>query len=1114
MIRLIGGRSRTLRPTLACSTLALSLAWCSAPLAQQQPLPDCGNSIACLQERSKPSRRDGFALRLAMPTPASPLAPSAQMGQAKPNPDAMLGCDSPFKGMVRQEIGMVSQQVLAGRHEAAQKRYLELLRQVEGGKDAMAEAALLSNLGTLAALRGQFAQARERMQLALQRYRSLRTAKLTNPSTTGAARTMAALAQQMARYGIRPDQVDLNAAMAPLLDIESSLQIGAAASGEALVLLNLGNLSGLLGQFSEAENLLQQAGTALASGTPGSDTGDRERVVQAELAVLYEAAGQADKAAEQRRRAGSAPLGEGTLMALGYQLLPLTRSASPALSNEFTEDAERLRPSRQPVAAQLRMQADAVALERAGDLPAAAATYSRKAVLAAASGATELGYTALADLARIHATLDIPDLAILSAKRAVNAAQQLRGVLPTMDRQARQAYLATKKRTYTFLAQRLLQHGRLAEAEQALRLLKEDEGQQFIPGRTDPSRPRGSMAYTLAEAATLARYTALVEQTRELESQREALSCGPSSMVELLDDRSRQEQFRLTAAISMEEMLGPFEEQFAQGAQGEISKRAARVRAITAKRPAARTAQERNELIEYQQALRLLDEMVDGWAASLRGFVRDAPYFLQPPAASTLSKLNAQALRIDKLRERVKVYGAPVANEPAAPAMPAQAQGAFLMALNPGGVAHGDAWRIDRALERLDTERASLDAEVLAEARRVKRSGEPTFSPPDMVRLDTGRKLMDALPPGTVALYYLSTDQSLDILVVDREGRSHVRVPVGKAQLDGAIQAYRQILESRREPTVAAKALYDMLVAPISAALLKARASTVMLALDGHLRYLPFGALHDGKGWLAERYALALYTTAAPSALTSPPAARWRAAAFGSTLGGQGLSSLPFVRGELEAIVRDNALKTQGALPGVIKLDRSFTAEALRTTLRERQNVVHIASHFSFRPGDATDSFLLLGDGKRLNLTELSGNDYRFDQVDLVTLSACKTGLGGEDSFGQEVEGMGTLLQAQGAAAVLATLWSVDDGSTAAFMKSLYILREQRGLSRAEALRAVQLSFIRGSADTGAPAEESKRRGASRPGDSQTPPLVRADPARPWTHPYHWAPFILMGNWL
>lgn len=1111
MIRLIGGRSRTLRPTLACCTLALSLAWSGAPLAQQPPLTDCGTSIACLQERSKPSRRDGFALRLAMLAPASPLATSAQMGQAKPNPDAMLGCDSPFKGMAWQEIGMVSQQVLAGRHEAAQKRYLELLRQVEGGKDAMAEAALLSNLGTLSALRGQFAQARERMQLALQRYRSLRTAKLTNPSTTGAARTMAALAQQMARYGIRPDQVDLNAAMAPLLDIESSLQIGAAASGEALVLLNLGNLSGLLGQFSEAENLLQQAGTALASGTPGSDTGDRERVVQAELAVLYEAAGQADKAAEQRRRAGSAPLGEGTLMALGYQLLPLTRSASPALSNEFTEDAERLRPSRQPVAAQLRMQADAVALERAGDLPAAAATYSRKAVLAAASGATELGYTALADLARIHATLDIPDLAILSAKRAVNAAQQLRGVLPTMDRQARQAYLATKKRTYTFLAQRLLQHGRLAEAEQALRLLKEDEGQQFIPGRTDPSRPRGSMAYTLAEAATLARYTALVEQTRELDSQREALSCGPSSAVELNDDRGRQEQARVLAAMGMEEMLLQLEGQIDQV---ELPKRAAQMRAITAKRAAARTAQERNDVIEYQQSLRLLDDMVDGQAASLRAFVRDAPYFLQPPAASALPKLNAQALRLDKLRERLKSYWAPVANEPAAPAIPAQVQAAVLNMLNLGGVAQGNAWRIDRDLERLDAERARVDAEVLAEARRVKRSGEPTFSPPDMVRLDTGRKLMEALPPGTVALYYLSTDQSLDILVVDREGRSHVRVPVGKAQLDGAIQAYRQILESRREPTVAAKALYDMLVAPISAALLKARASTVMLALDGHLRYLPFGALHDGKGWLAERYALALYTTAAPSALTSPPAARWRAAAFGSTLGGQGLSSLPFVRGELEAIVRDNALKTQGALPGVIKLDRSFTAEALRTTLRERQNVVHIASHFSFRPGDATDSFLLLGDGKRLNLTELSGNDYRFDQVDLVTLSACKTGLGGEDSFGQEVEGMGTLLQAQGAAAVLATLWSVDDGSTAAFMKSLYILREQRGLSRAEALRAVQLSFIRGSADTGAPAEESKRRGASRPGDSQTPPLVRADPARPWTHPYHWAPFILMGNWL
>lgn len=1102
------GPHSTVRRAVACGLLATAGAWCSPAWSQAPAVKDCGGDTTCLQERTIPSARDGFALRLALP--AMTQSPAQAMGQATPNPAAMFGCDSPFKDMPVMEMAGINQQVLAGRYDAAQPRYLALLRRVEGGRDAPAEAVLTANLGVLAAARGQHASARAQLQQALQRFRQLQSRAAT-PAGSPTTPAMAALAQQMARLGMPMDPAVLQAAMAPLQDLQATMQSTHARAGEVLVLVNLANLAGQLGQFTEAEGLLKQAlaraAEAEAAGTPAD--GDLGRLVQGEFAVLYEAAGQANKAAEHRRRAGNTPLSAATLSLLGHAPLPLTRSSAAPASNSLTEEAERNRPTRQANAAQLRMQAEALAQERAGDLPAAASTYSRKAAAAAATDAAELTYTALADLARVHAALDVPALAILSSKRAVNAAQQLRRALPAMDRQARQAYLAAKKRSYTLLAQQLMQQGRLAEAEQAFALLKEDEGQQFNPARVDAARPRGAMAYSLAEAASLARYAQLTERTRALESERQGLDCGPGDPVGLIDDRGLQEQRRSAMAASMAQMVDQFE---AQLVPGELAERMARARTIVAKRPSVRSAQEREELAEYQQGIRLLDDMVDGHAASLRALVRDAPYFLQPIPAGDLAALSALAPRLDKLRERMKVLWKPVANEPAPPPLPADMQRSFTNLVTLGQVTQGAAWRIDRELERLDAERARLDAEVLDDARRRPPRGEPVFGPEDTARLDTGLRLVRALPAGTVVLYYLGNEQSLDILVVDAGGRSTVRVPVGRAQLDRAVQAYRQILEARREPLAAAQGLHQLLIAPVAEALRKARATTLMLALDGQLRYLPFAALHDGQGWLAERYALALYTTAAPAALTAVPAARWRAAAFGSSLGGQGLPSLPFVRGELEAIVRDPALKTQGSLPGVIRLDRQFTAEALRNTLRERHNVVHMASHFSFRPGDAVESFLLLGDGSRLSLVALASSDYRFDQVDLVTLSACRTGLGSEDSLGQEVEGMGTLLQAQGASAVLASLWSVDDGSTADFMKGLYALREQRGLSRAEALRAVQLSFIRG--NSGAATGDSARRGATRPGDGLAPPVARADPSRPWAHPYHWAPFILMGNWL
>ena len=60
-------------------------------------------------------------------------------------------------------------------------------------------------------------------------------------------------------------------------------------------------------------------------------------------------------------------------------------------------------------------------------------------------------------------------------------------------------------------------------------------------------------------------------------------------------------------------------------------------------------------------------------------------------------------------------------------------------------------------------------------------------------------------------------------------------------------------------------------------------------------------------------------------------------------------------------------------------------------------------------------SFLLLGDGSKLKVTDMKTLENFFAGVDLLTLSACETGLGGKNSDGQEVEGFGVLAQRQGA---------------------------------------------------------------------------------------------------
>jgi CHAT domain-containing protein len=173
-----------------------------------------------------------------------------------------------------------------------------------------------------------------------------------------------------------------------------------------------------------------------------------------------------------------------------------------------------------------------------------------------------------------------------------------------------------------------------------------------------------------------------------------------------------------------------------------------------------------------------------------------------------------------------------------------------------------------------------------------------------------------------------------------------------------------------------------------------------------------------------------------------------------------------------------------------------------------------VASHFKFNPGTEVDSFLVLGDGKRLTLRELREAGYNFRGVDLLTLSACETAVGGgADANGREVEGFGALAQQRGARAVMATLWPVADESTGILMQNFYRLRAQGGdMNKAEALQQAQLALLQGKhaqTETRSKAERGLVRTVTSDGERYAP-----DADAPYAHPYFWAPFILMGNWL
>lgn len=339
--------------------------------------------------------------------------------------------------------------------------------------------------------------------------------------------------------------------------------------------------------------------------------------------------------------------------------------------------------------------------------------------------------------------------------------------------------------------------------------------------------------------------------------------------------------------------------------------------------------------------------------------------------------------------------------------------------------------------------------------------------------------LLKGLGNNSVLLRYYITDEKVGMLLTTPGVQLARSSSVKATELNRQIAQYRRLLrDPKSDPQPAAKALYELLVAPVAKDLDDAGAKTVMLSLDGTLRYLPFGALHDGKQYLAQRWNLPIYTSVAKAKLRDTVTPQWQAAGLGVTRALGDFAALPAVKGEMVSIVR--AGKT-GVLPGEVYLDEAFDAVRLKEVVQRKFQLLHVASHFRFSPGTEVNSFLLLGDGQHLTLGDIRTQDYRFDNVDLLTLSACDTGLGGgRDEKGREIEGFGVIAQQQGAKAVLATLWPVADQSTAELMGNLYRSRQERGLTKIEALRQAQLSLL------------------SQP---------------KYSHPFYWAPFILMGNW-
>ncbi|MEQ8753596.1 MAG: CHAT domain-containing protein [Coleofasciculus sp. G1-WW12-02] len=336
---------------------------------------------------------------------------------------------------------------------------------------------------------------------------------------------------------------------------------------------------------------------------------------------------------------------------------------------------------------------------------------------------------------------------------------------------------------------------------------------------------------------------------------------------------------------------------------------------------------------------------------------------------------------------------------------------------------------------------------------------------------------IDTIDQQAAVLYPIILSNRLETIVhLPNQPLHRYTTFVSQTELESTLEDLRQALPERTSLRFLplARKVYDWIIQPAAADLATSEVKTLVFVLNGTLRNIPMGALHDGDNYLLQNYAIAL--TPGLELLESTPLTEQRLEVLtaGLSESRQDFSALPNVKTELQQI--------QSLMSGKLLLNQEFTKSTLKDAIANVSfPVVHLATHGQFS-SEAEGTFIITWDD-RLNVNELSSllktTDLRqTNPIELLVLSACETAKGDD----RAALGLAGVAVRAGARSTIATLWLVDDETTADLMVKFYQVLTQDKVSKAEALRRAQL-------------------------------LILQDP-KYRKHPYFWTPFVLVGNWV
>ncbi|WP_233888767.1 CHAT domain-containing protein [Paraburkholderia flagellata] len=330
-----------------------------------------------------------------------------------------------------------------------------------------------------------------------------------------------------------------------------------------------------------------------------------------------------------------------------------------------------------------------------------------------------------------------------------------------------------------------------------------------------------------------------------------------------------------------------------------------------------------------------------------------------------------------------------------------------------------------------------------------------------------------ALRPNEAIVEFQSLPKEMIVWVVRSDGLKGVTLPVAQKDMALAVKDFRNaIINGRPQALTYGARLGTLLIDPLG---LRPEERLIIVP-NGALHYMPFQALRTGQQYLIQQHPIAL----APSASVAIQLVhRQQRVASDLVAFGNPRIAPEFDLPGAEAEVR-------GIAPLFTKKETLLKSAVTRTAFDDKAptgRVVHVATHAEADTIDPLHSRILLApasqpaDGPDSLLAEDIYN-LKFNEVALVTLSACETALGRIER-GDEIMGFTRAFFYAGASALIVSMWPVADESTELTMHTFYASLTG-GDEAIDAMRKAQLAVLANSK---------------------------------FSHPFYWAPFDLMGGW-